>query len=195
MLEPKIPSATPRCSQCGAELPPGVAPEHCPKCLLRAGLGAAPIGPHGTVVAAPTSTPREALQAGQQLGHYRIVRPLGGGGMGSVFEAEDLESGRFVALKLLSHSLDSPEARERFFREGRLAASINHPNSVYVFGTEEIAGTPAIAMELLAGGTLQDRVSAQGPMTPAEAVDAALQIIAGLQAAQRIGILHRDIKP
>jgi uncharacterized RDD family membrane protein YckC len=115
--------------------------------------------------------------------------------MGAVYDAEDLESGRRVALKLLGQKLDSPEARERFFREGRLAASINHPNSVYVFGTEEIGGTPAIAMELVAGGTLQDNVRERGPLPVAEAVDCVLQIIAGLEAAQRIGILHRDIKP
>jgi serine/threonine protein kinase len=134
-------------------------------------------------------------QSGEQFGHYRIVRLLGQGGMGAAFEAEDMESGRRVALKVLSHTLDSPEARERFFREGRLAASINHPNSVYVFGTEEIGGTPVIAMELVSGGTLQDRVAAQGPLPVGQAVDCVLQIIAGLEAAQRIGILHRDIKP
>jgi uncharacterized RDD family membrane protein YckC len=95
----------------------------------------------------------------------------------------------------LSHRLDSPDARERFFREGRLAASINHPNSVYIFGTEEIGGTPVIAMELVTGGTLQERVRARGPLPIGEAVDCVLQIIEGLEAAQRIGILHRDIKP
>jgi uncharacterized RDD family membrane protein YckC len=115
--------------------------------------------------------------------------------MGTVFEAEDLENGRRVALKVLSQALDSPEARQRFFREGRLAASINHPNSVYVFGTEELGGIPLITMELVAGGTLEDRVRTGGPMRSAEAVDAVLQIIAGLEVAQRIGILHRDVKP
>jgi hypothetical protein len=115
--------------------------------------------------------------------------------MGAVYEAEDLESGRRVALKVLSHRLDSPDARERFFREGRLAASINHPNSVYIFGTEEVGGTPVIAMELVSGGTLQERVRARGPLPIGEAVDCVLQIIEGLSAAQRIGILHRDVKP
>jgi serine/threonine protein kinase len=115
--------------------------------------------------------------------------------MGAVFEAEDFETGRRVALKVLSHTLDLPDARERFFREGRLAASLNHPNSVYVFGTEEIGGTPVIAMELVSGGTLQDRVQAHGPLPIGEAVDCVLQLIAGLEAAQRIGILHRDVKP
>ena len=134
-------------------------------------------------------------QPGEQFGHYTIVRALGAGGMGAVYEAEDLESGRRVALKVLSHRLDSPEARERFFREGRLAASINHPNSVYIFGTEEMGGTPVIAMELVSGGTLQDRVRARGPLPIGEAVDCVLQIIEGLEAAQRVGILHRDVKP
>jgi hypothetical protein len=134
-------------------------------------------------------------QPGDQLGHYRIVRLLGEGGMGAVFEAEDLESGRRMALKVLGQKLDSPAARERFFREGRLAAAINHPNSVYVFGTEEIGGIPVIAMELVAGGTLQERVQQHGPLPVGEAVDCVLQIIAGLEAARRLGILHRDIKP
>ncbi|HSU57414.1 MAG TPA: protein kinase, partial [Candidatus Dormibacteraeota bacterium] len=153
-------------------------------------------GPTGTIVLPPPPESSRGLpQAGEELGHYKIVRLLGSGGMGTVFEAEDLENGRRIALKVLSHTLDLPEARERFFREGRLAASINHPNSVYVFGTEEIGGTPIISMELVSGGTLQQQVRAQGPLPVGQAVDSVLQIIAGLQAAQRIGILHRDVKP
>ena len=76
-----------------------------------------------------------------------------------------------------------------------MAASINHPHSVYIFGSEEIAGTPVIAMELLPGGTLRDRVIKSGPFPAAEAVDAVLQLTAGLDAAHAAGILHRDIKP
>jgi hypothetical protein len=174
-----------------------VPPDLCPKCLLQAALPTQAGQPKTeTVALTPARTRSRGLpQPGEQLGHYRIVRLLGEGGMGAVFDAEDLESGRRVALKVLSQKLDSPEARERFFREGRMAASINHPNSVYVFGTEEIGGTPAIAMELVAGGTLQERVRERGPLPVGEAVDCVLQIIAGLEAAQRIGILHRDIKP
>jgi eukaryotic-like serine/threonine-protein kinase len=191
------PSSARKCPRCGAELPASLPPELCPKCLLKTGMepGAA-AGPNGTVVVPKSDAGSRGLpQAGEQVGNYRIIRPLGKGGMGAVFEVEDLESGRRVALKVLSHTLDSPEARERFFREGRLAASINHPNSVYIFGTGEIVGTPFIAMELVAGGTLQDRVRAGGPLPTSEAVDAVLQIIAGLEAARRIGILHRDVKP
>jgi hypothetical protein len=169
----------------------------CPKCLLQAALPTE-AGPPKTeqTADAPAATAAPGLpQPGEQLGHYRIMRLLGEGGMGAVFDAEDLDSGRRVALKVLGQKLDSPAARERFIREGRLAASINHPNSVYVFGTEEIAGTPVIAMELVAGGTLQERVQSHGPLPIAEAVDCVQQIIAGLEAAQLIGILHRDIKP
>src|SRR5678815_5399280 len=186
-----------KCPQCGTELPANLPPEFCPRCLLKAGMGTQPVvGPGGTVALPLTETASRAMpQPGEKFGHYRIVRLLGAGGMGAAFEADDLDSGRRVALKVLSHKLDSPEARERFFREGRLAASINHPNCVYVFGTEEIGGTPAIAMELVPGGTLQNRLDARGPMPVGEAVDATLQIIAGLEAAQSIGILHRDIKP
>ena len=190
-------SSSRKCAQCGAELPGNVPDELCPKCLLKAAMGTQPVlGPTDTVGLPGAEVKSRGLpQPGEELGHYRIVRLLGQGGMGAAFEAEDLESRRRVALKVLSHTLDSPDARERFFREGRLAASINHPNSVYVFGTEEIGGTPVIAMELVSGGNLQDRVAARGPLPVGEAVDAVLQIITGLEAAQRIGILHRDVKP
>lgn len=196
---PKLESSSSprRCAQCGADLPSHVPADRCPKCLLKAALETQSVtGPNGTVVAPQREVrSRGRPQPGEQLGHYRIVRRLGEGGMGAVFDAEDLESGRRVALKVLSHALDSPEARERFLREGRMAASVNHPNSVYVFGTEEIGGTPVIAMERVEGGTLQDRVRDTGPLPVGEAVDAVLHIIAGLEAAQRLGVLHRDVKP
>ena len=190
-------SAKRKCVGCGAELPGNTPPDLCPKCLLKLAMETQPgAAPGATVALSGTGTKSRGLpQPGEQLGHYTILRALGAGGMGAVYEAEDLESGRRVALKVLSHTLDSPDARERFFREGRLAASINHPNSVYIFGTEEIGGTPVITMELVAGGTLQDRVRARGPLPIGEAVDCVLQIIEGLEAAQRIGILHRDVKP
>ena len=132
---------------------------------------------------------------GQNFGGYQIIRPLGKGGMGQVYEAEETESGRRVALKLLSRGLGDDEERERFLREGRLAASLSHANCVYVFGTSEIQGFPVIAMELVPEGTLKDRVVPEKPMTSAQAVDAILQVLDGLEAAASIGILHRDIKP
>ncbi len=114
--------------------------------------------------------------------------------MGIVYEAEELDSGRRVALKILQQRFDDARDRERFQREGQLAASIDHAHCVFVFGASEVDGTPSIAMELMQG-TLADRLAAQGPLPPAAAVDAALQLVAGLQAAQAAGILHRDVKP
>ena len=136
----------------------------------------------------PAGAPRE-------FGSYRLVRLLGRGGMGVVYEAEQVESGRRVALKMLSTQLGAPEVRGRFFREGRLAAGVSHPNSVYVFGTEEIEGLPVITMEVVGGGTLQDRLDRVGRLSVTEAVDAMLDLIDGLEAALSKDVLHRDIKP
>ena len=132
---------------------------------------------------------------GQRFGPYLIVRPLGKGGMGQVYEAEETESGRRIAMKILSRGLGDDEERERFLREGQLAASLSHPNTVYVFGTNEVQGFPVIAMELAPGGTLKELVVDGKPLGPAAAVDAILQVVAGLDAAAALGILHRDIKP
>lgn len=162
------------------------------------GLAAARADSPPTVVPPPgRSGPAEPdmPEPGQRYGGYQIIRTLGRGGMGAVFEAEQIESHRRVALKLLSRALDSEDARRRFFREGRLAASINHPHTVYVYGTEEVCGRPAISMELVAGGTLQQRVQREGPLPVAEAVDAMLQVVEGLEAALALGVLHRDVKP
>jgi uncharacterized RDD family membrane protein YckC len=115
--------------------------------------------------------------------------------MGEVYEAESLETGRRLALKLLRSRLEKADDRARFLREGQLAASISHPHTVYIFGSEEIEGMPVISMELLPGGTLKERVAARGPMPPEEAVAAVMDIIGGLDAAQAAGVLHRDIKP
>ena len=135
------------------------------------------------------------LTPGQALGPYRIERLLGRGGMGEVYEAEHRDHGRRVALKVLNQRLAGAGDRARFLREGQLAASLNHPNAVYVFGSEDIDGTPVTAMELVAGGTLKDVVDRDGPMAPPAAVDAILQVVAGLDAALACGILHRDVKP
>ena len=133
-----------RCPKCGVQLPTDAPGGICPKCLMQKGM-------ESTV--GHDASGETVLAAGEQFGLYRIIRLLGKGGMGTVYEAEHTESGRRVALKVLNHKLQSPEHRQRFLREGRLAASVNHPNNVYVYGTEEIEGTPAISMELVAGGT------------------------------------------
>ena len=190
------PASEHRCPVCGLELPPHASAEDCPKCLLKAALA---IGLGETTAALPrgagSARPAQRPQSGETFAHYQIGRLLGSGGMGAVYEAEDLETHRRVALKILHQRFDKPDARQRFLREGRIAASINHPHSVYVFGTEEWEGIPMIAMELMSGGTLAERVRSAGPYDIREAADIALQIINGLEAAHAVGILHRDIKP
>ena len=199
-----------RCGQCGKGLPADAPGGLCPECLLKVGLqsqsqepsdqgaeGVRPTASYGRKADAAAKGDKDhavVLAPGQSFGGYRIIRRLGSGGMGTVYEADHLESGRRVALKVLGHRLDSPEAKQRFLREGRLAASVNHPNSVYVFGTEEIAGVPVIAMELVPGGTLEERVLRGGPLPVGEAVDVILQVIDGLEAAEARGVLHRDVK-
>ena len=138
--------------------------------------------------AVPTAFPFE-------FGGYRLLGLLGRGGMGAVFDAEQLATGRRVALKMLAQQFDSPDMRQRFLREGRLAAGVSHPNSLYVFGSEEIEGIPVITMEIAGSGTLKDRLKKHGPLPTTEAVDATLDVIAGLEAAFAAGVLHRDIKP
>lgn len=142
-----------------------------------------------------TASPLAELSPGATFGEYRISRLLGRGGMGAVYEAVHETDGRVVALKLLSVDLDQMDARQRFLREGRAAAAINHPNAVYIYGTEEIAGTPAITMELVPGGTLDEKVKTLGPLPVAEVVEDIVQVIDGLDAALIAGILHRDVKP
>jgi eukaryotic-like serine/threonine-protein kinase len=172
-----------------ADAPAGL----CPQCLLKSD----PLTPPHTIVvtgALPT-THRTVPVPGQNFGEYRILRLLGQGGMGEVYECEQIASGRRVALKVMSHALAGEQDRKRFLREGRLAASVNHPNVAYVHGSEEIDGMPVIAMELARGGTLHDRLKHHGPLPIAGAVAAVLQMIDGLEAAHAAGVLHRDIKP
>jgi serine/threonine protein kinase len=188
-----------RCPRCGGRLPLDTPERLCPACLFA--VAASPASaltgeePTPLTVAPGTSQEPPRLTPGQSFGPYRIRRILGRGGMGDVYEAELLEQGRRVALKVLSRPLAGPQDRARFLREGQLAASLNHPHTVYIFGNEEIAGTPTIVMELLPSGTLKERVKEHGPLPPTEAVDAILQVIAGLDAMHAAGVLHRDIKP
>ncbi len=137
-----------------------------------------------------------APEAGRTFGSYRLIRELGRGGFGRVWEAESLETARRLALKVITETqAASPEVLQRFEREGRLAASLNHPNCVYVFGAEEVDGYPVITMELMPGGTLQDLLRQRGRLPAKEAVDFILDVIEGLEAANNAGILHRDVKP
>jgi tetratricopeptide (TPR) repeat protein len=135
---------------------------------------------------------------GEQVQHYRIVRQLGAGGMGVVYEAEDMRLGRHVALKFLPEGLAlAPELLERFEREARIASSLNHPNicTVYDIGEDTAhGGRRFIVMELLDGESLRARIHSQ-PLPVDLVVDTGCQIADALDAAHAKGIVHRDIKP
>ncbi len=130
------------------------------------------------------------------MGRFRLVRRLGRGGFGEVWEAHDERDERRVAVKFLDcPSRPSPESLERFRREAILAASISHPRCAGVLSAEELEGHPVIVMELVEGGTLQDRLRCEGRLPFREAVDAVLDVVEGLEAAHARGVIHRDVKP
>jgi TolB-like protein len=144
------------------------------------------------------SGPRDVLKlAGRTVAHFRVVEPLGAGGMGVVYRAIDLNLGRAVALKfsLPEQQLDRL-ARDRLLREARAAAALDHPNICSIYETGETAdGQVFFAMPLYEGATLKARITREGGLPLADALAIVAQIARGLQAAHRTGIVHRDLKP
>jgi formylglycine-generating enzyme required for sulfatase activity/dienelactone hydrolase/predicted Ser/Thr protein kinase len=128
-------------------------------------------------------------------GKYRIIEPIGKGGMGIVYKAEDTRLERVVALKFLPSGLmEDAEARERFIREARAAAALSHPHICTVYEINDSEQEPFIAMEFIGGQSLKQRIAGKR-LTQAEAVDLAAQLAEGLEEAHKKGIVHRDIKP
>lgn len=201
-----MPLSCPNCRRTLADT--GDPPAFCMYCgqRLRASSGPAPAAvfpdPTETVDSATRAfdgTPADAAPAEPQrttVGPYRLVRFLGAGGMGQVYEAEGLDSGQRVAVKLLSGRLaENPASVERFRQEGRVASQISHPHCVFVLGADADAGRPYIVMELMPGKTLKELVEDNGPLPPRDAVLRTLDVLAGLAEAHRAGVIHRDVKP
>ena len=210
-----MPLSCPRCQRRIDVL--GLRPSFCPYCGHVAGpdsvitatavrrIDRARVGPdetavdyqHGdsTVAVVAEAVPREAIP--ETVAGYRLIRKLGQGGMGTVHEAEEMASGRRVALKLMApEHAASRVAVERFLQEGRLASAIAHPRCVFVLAADQSAdGWPFLVMELMPGHTLKDLVQREGPLPQAEAVRTIMDVIEGLQEAHKLGVIHRDVKP
>lgn len=189
------------CAYCGQRLSQSVDPEAVTLGLPPRSTPVSTITYHPAVSQESTLPPPGAHQSSllddvpQTIGGYRLLRRIGKGGMGTVYEAEALTNGQRVALKLIgSEYAANQEAVERFRQEGRLASMIAHPRCVFVLAADEDQGRPYIVMELMPGTTLHDLVK-QGPMQPEQAVAKILDVIEGLQEAHQLGVIHRDVKP
>jgi serine/threonine protein kinase len=135
-----------------------------------------------------------ALGAGDKLGPYEILAPIGKGGMGEVYKARDTRLKRDVAIKVLPQAFATESARERFQREARAASALNHPNICAVHDVGEAAGHPFLVMELLDGKTLRDHIGKK-PLDIPAAIALSIEVADALDAAHSKGIVHRDIKP
>jgi len=132
---------------------------------------------------------------GKMVSHYRIVEEIGRGSMGIVFKAQDTVQGRLVALKIIAEKLvDNPQMLRRFEREGAAASALHHPNICAVYDSGDWQGRPYLAMELLTGQTLDQRLAA-GPIPAATLIAIAVGVAGALEATHAIGVIHRDIKP
>jgi hypothetical protein len=188
------------CERCSRVLEySGDRPSFCAYCGQALDAAARTPNTHGAdapTLPGPPPGPWAGAEAPPAVGGYRILRRLGGGGMGAVYEAEEASSGRRVAVKIITPDLaGSADTVERFRQEGRIASMVAHPRCVFVHAVDEDAGRPYIVMELMPGETLKDLVDRRGPLPPGEAIAKILDVIEGLQEAHRLEVIHRDVKP
>ncbi|MFO0821746.1 MAG: protein kinase [Gemmataceae bacterium] len=194
----------PKCNRSLSTTSDGEAPSFCMYCGHRLSTNPDNLGETKTAPFMPasgtTSTGDEVPfgndTAPKSIGGYKLIRLLGAGGMGAVYEAEEPGSAAHVAVKLLSSRLaSSPTSVERFKQEGRLASQLSHPRCVFVKSADADAGRPYIVMELMPGDTLKDAVDKRGPLPEDVAIKYMLDVIDGLAEAHRVGMIHRDMKP
>jgi serine/threonine protein kinase len=144
----------------------------------------------------PEQTPDSALAAGTCLGKYQVLRLIGEGGMGAVYEGLHLAIGKKVAIKVMSPALAaSPDARARFLREAQLTSRVRHPHAVDVTDVGSEAGKTFLVMELLEGEDLASFIQWRGPLPLEQTADIMLAVSAAVAAAHDEGIIHRDLKP
>jgi predicted Ser/Thr protein kinase len=189
--EPTDPGMEQKCPQCGAPLPSGVLAGLCPVCLMKQGTaGDTAAGPEPQTFQPPSVPEMAAL-----FPQLEILSLIGKGGMGAVYKARQPGLDRIVALKILPpHAAAGPGFIERFNREARALARLNHPNIVAVYEFGQVQGLHFFIMEYVAGLNLRE-VEMAGRLSPAEALRIVPQICDALQFAHEEGIVHRDIKP
>jgi serine/threonine-protein kinase len=151
--------------------------------------------PQNPVSPALVTPQKEFLNTGERIGRYEIIRMIGRGGMGAVYEATDTQLHRHVAFKtLVGQLVGRPEAIRRFFLEAQAAGRLMHPNVVAIFDFNAEGDFPFMAMELLQGEPLSVAIR-KGPMSTKRVADALLGVCAGIESAHKAGIIHRDLKP
>jgi serine/threonine protein kinase len=163
----------------------------CPECDTE--LGVAKIEPFKRIQCPACGT---KLRVPARLGEYRLLRKLGQGNMGAVYEGHDLTLDRRVAIKVMRANIrDDPDFAQQFIREGRALAALNHPSIAHVYQCSEVKGHPYLVMELVPNGSLNDRISSDEKWAEQEALDTAIAVAQGLEAAAGIKLAHGDLKP
>ncbi|MCZ6792889.1 MAG: serine/threonine-protein kinase [Planctomycetota bacterium] len=189
---------TRRCPGCGANIPPDAAEGVCPKCLIKLGLQdgeSSPAGPDQTAPVSPRFSAPEPEELAKRFPQLEILELLGQGGMGAVYKARQPALDRLVAVKILPPEVaEEPDFTERFTREARALARLNHPNIVSVHDFGQVDGQFYFVMEFVDGLNLRQTLK-KGTLKPQEALAIVPQICEALQFAHDEGLVHRDIKP